>query len=84
VLSTPELLLDECNYGPAVDLWSVGCIMTEMWTRVPILQGNTEQGQLKLITDLCGSINPGVWPGVESLPLYNKIELPPGGTRKVC
>ncbi|XP_023702558.1 probable cell division protein kinase ECU11_1290 [Cryptotermes secundus] len=40
----PELLLGECNYGPAVDIWSVGCIMTEMWTRVPILQGNTEQG----------------------------------------
>ncbi|PNF35653.1 hypothetical protein B7P43_G17799 [Cryptotermes secundus] len=46
--------------------------------------GNTEHGQLKLITDLFVSVNRGVWPGVESLPLYNKIELPRGGKRKVC
>ena len=34
----PELLLGERNYGPAVDMWGAGCIMAEMWTRVPILQ----------------------------------------------
>ena len=36
----PELLLGERNYGPAVDMWGAGCIMAEMWTRVPILQVN--------------------------------------------
>ena len=44
----PELLLGEKNYGPAVDVGS-GCIMAEMWTRSPIMQGNTEQHQLTLI-----------------------------------
>ena len=45
----PELLLGERNYGPAVDMWGAGCIMAEMWTRAPIMQGNTEQHQLTLI-----------------------------------
>ena len=30
----------ERNYGPAVDMWGAGCIMAEMWTRVPILQAS--------------------------------------------
>lgn len=30
--------------------------MAEMWTRSPIMQGNTEQHQLTLISQLCGSI----------------------------
>lgn len=34
--------------------------MAEMWTRSPIMQGNTEQHQLTLISQLCGSITPEV------------------------
>lgn len=79
----PELLLGDRNYGPPVDLWGAGCIMAEMWTRSPIMQGNTEPQQLSLISQLCGSITPDVWPGVESLELYNKIELSRGQKRKV-
>jgi cyclin-dependent kinase 9 len=78
----PELLLGERNYGPEVDMWSVGCIMAEMWTRVPIMRGDTEQEQLKLICHLCGTINAEVWPGVTSLKLYNAIELPQEQKRK--
>ena len=79
----PELLLGERNYGPAVDMWGAGCIMAEMWTRSPIMQGSTEQQQITLISQLCGSISPEVWPGVESLELYSKLELPKGQKRKV-
>ncbi len=32
------LFAGERNYGSAVDMWGAGCIMAEMWTRVPILQ----------------------------------------------
>lgn len=79
----PELLLGERNYGPAIDLWGSGCIMAEMWTRSPIMQGSTEQQQLTLITKLCGSMTPEVWPGVERLELYNKMELPRNEKRRV-
>ncbi|RWS26547.1 hypothetical protein B4U80_06221, partial [Leptotrombidium deliense] len=79
----PELLLGERNYGAPVDLWGAGCIMAEMWTRSPIMQGGTEQHQLMLISQLCGSICPEVWPGVEKLELYSKLDLPKGLKRKV-
>lgn len=79
----PELLLGDRNYGPPVDMWGAGCIMAEMWTRSPIMQGNTEQQQLNLISQLCGSFTPEVWPGIEALELYNKMDLMPNQKRKV-
>lgn len=57
--------------------------MAEMWIPTPIMQGATEQQQLTLISQLCGSITPEVWPGVENLSLYSKMELPKGQKRKV-
>jgi cyclin-dependent kinase 9 len=57
--------------------------MAEMWTRAPIMQGSTEQQQITYISQLCGSITPEVWPGVQSLELYTKLDLPKGLKRKV-
>merc|ERR1711868_322293 len=79
----PELLLGERNYGSAVDMWGAGCIMAEMWTRSPIMQGNSDQHQLTLIAQLCGAISTDVWPSVDSLDLYNKVDIPKGVKRRV-
>lgn len=79
----PELLLGDRNYGPPVDMWGAGCIMAEMWTRSPIMQGSTEQQQLTLCAQLCGSFTTDVWPGLEKLELYHKMELPQNHKRKV-
>ena len=79
----PELLLGDRNYGPPVDLWGAGCIMAEMWTRSPIMQGDSDQQQLHLISQLCGSITTDVWPGVENLEFYPKIKLLKGQKRRV-
>lgn len=79
----PELLLGERNYGPPIDLWGAGCIMAELWTRTPIMQGNTEQHQLTLISHLCGSIGTDVYPGVEKLDLFSKMILPDKQKRRV-
>lgn len=79
----PELLLGERDYGPPIDLWGAGCIMAEMWIRSPIMQGNTEQHQLALIGQLCGSITPEVWPNVDKCELFGKLELVKGHKRKV-
>lgn len=46
-------------------------------------QGESEQKQLTLISNLCGSINPQTWRGVENLPLYGKMELPQNLNRRV-
>ena len=51
--------------------------------RVWLTKGNTEQHQLTLICQLCGSIVPDLWPEVEKLELYLKMELPKGQKRKV-
>ena len=72
----PELLLGEKNYGPAIDMWGAGCIFAELFTKSALLKGRTEQNQLYLISRLCGSITPEVWPEVVNQPLYNKFELP--------
>uniref|UniRef100_T1DG48 Putative cyclin-dependent protein kinase n=1 Tax=Cupiennius salei TaxID=6928 RepID=T1DG48_CUPSA len=79
----PELLLGDRNYGPPIDMWGAGCIMAEMWTRSPIMQGATEQQQLNLICQLCGCINPETFPGVEKLELYNKLDIVKGQKRRV-
>ncbi|CAB3996867.1 mitochondrial-processing peptidase subunit alpha-like [Paramuricea clavata] len=79
----PELLLGERDYGPPIDIWGAGCIIAEMWTRTPIMQGSTEPHQLTLISHLCGSICPEVWPGVEQMELYEKMTLAQGLKRRV-
>ena len=47
------------------------------------MQGSTEQHQLQLISQLCGSITRDIWPGVDNLELFTKLELPAGQKRKV-
>ena len=38
----PELLLGATYYGVAVDLWSSGCILGELYAGKPIMPGRTE------------------------------------------
>ncbi|KAK6119923.1 hypothetical protein DH2020_046337 [Rehmannia glutinosa] len=51
----PEILVSCDNYGPAVDMWSVGCILAEILGRKPIFQGTSSLHQLKLIVTVLGS-----------------------------
>ncbi|KHN36642.1 Putative serine/threonine-protein kinase [Glycine soja] len=57
----PELLLGASNYGVAVDLWSTGCILGELYRSRPILPGKTEVEQLHRIFKLCGSPSEDYW-----------------------
>ncbi|RVW41852.1 Cyclin-dependent kinase C-1 [Vitis vinifera] len=41
----PELLLGTTRYGPAVDMWSVGCIFAELLHGKPIFPGKDEVGR---------------------------------------
>ena len=47
------------------------------------LLGTSEQHQLDLISHLCGSIEPSVWPGVVKLPFYSKMKLAQNERRRV-
>lgn len=48
---SPEVLL-QCSYATAVDLWSYGCILAELFTRRALFPGRTESEQLHLIFQL--------------------------------
>ncbi|KAK3001222.1 hypothetical protein RJ639_020719 [Escallonia herrerae] len=70
----PELLLGATKYGPAVDMWSVGCIFAELLQGKPVLTGKNEPEQLNKIYELCGSPDEINWPGVSGIPWYNKFK----------
>ncbi|RXM31881.1 Cyclin-dependent kinase 12 [Acipenser ruthenus] len=70
----PELLLGEERYTPAIDVWSCGCILGELFTKKPIFQANQELAQLELISRLCGSPCPAAWPDVIKLPYFNTMK----------
>ncbi|KAL5648776.1 hypothetical protein ACJX0J_039585, partial [Zea mays] len=51
----PELLLGATDYAAAVDMWSTGCIVAELFAGKPIMPGRTEVEQIHKIFKLCGS-----------------------------
>ena len=50
----PELLLQLRKYTTAIDMWGVGCVFGEMFKHKPILTGDTDLNQAKLIFELLG------------------------------
>lgn len=64
----PELLLGDVHYGPAVDMWSLGCVLGEMYFRAPILAGDSDRDQLSKIFQRCGPLNQETFPGWDALP----------------
>ena len=49
----PEVIL-RIPYSEKVDIWSLGCILAELYTGEPLFPGNSEQEQLEFIMELCG------------------------------
>lgn len=61
----PELLLGMIDYTTKIDMWSVGCIVAEMFRRSSFLKGRNEAHQLELIYKVCGTPNTQDWPNLE-------------------
>lgn len=66
----PEILLGSKIYACPVDMWSVGCIFSEMATLTPLFPGDSEIDELYKIFRVLGTPNESVWPGVTKLPDY--------------
>ena len=79
----PELLLGEERYGPAVDIWSCGCILGELFRRKPLFLGTTELLQYELISRTCGTPQPSNWPDVITLPHFNNFKVKKVHRRKL-
>jgi len=54
----PELLLSCAGYTKSIDVWSVGCILAELLTRLPLFPGKNHVDQLNLISSLVGTPTP--------------------------
>jgi dual specificity tyrosine-phosphorylation-regulated kinase 2/3/4 len=50
---SPEVILG-MTYGMAIDMWSVGCILAELYTGYPLFPGENEQEQLACIMEVFG------------------------------
>ncbi|KAJ5888149.1 hypothetical protein N7495_008190, partial [Penicillium taxi] len=50
---SPEVILG-MSYGMPIDMWSLGCIMAELFTGYPIFPGENEQEQLACIMEVFG------------------------------
>ena len=50
----PELLCGNETYGPAIDLWSVGCILAEMLGKTALFPGRDVLTQLRLVVTTVG------------------------------
>lgn len=67
----------KCRCGAYVCIISVliffycSCILGELYTKKPLFQGNSEMVQLDVISRVCGTPCPEIWPDVVHLPLYN-------------
>ncbi|KAI8388913.1 kinase-like domain-containing protein [Radiomyces spectabilis] len=70
----PELLLGATAYGPAVDIWSVGCIMLEFFTGKPIFNGTDEISQLERIYKTMGTPTVENWPTLSELPWFELLK----------
>lgn len=56
---SPEVILG-ASYTTAIDMWSLGCVLVELFTGEPLFPGTTEHDQMCRIVELCGVPNDGM------------------------
>jgi serine/threonine protein kinase len=70
----PEILIGCRCYTTAIDIWSIGCIFSEMITTFPLFSGSSEMDVILNIFQKLGTPNAETWPEFASFE-YPK-ELP--------
>lgn len=59
----PDVLLGSTAYSTPIDMWSIGCIMAELYLNgTPLFPGRNAQDQLKKIFKLLGTPTHEEWP----------------------
>lgn len=54
----PELLVGDTQYGPAVDVWAIGCVFAELLSGQALWPGKSDVDQLYLIKKTLGDLIP--------------------------
>ena len=73
----PELLLGVEEYGVAVDLWSAGVVLCELWRLVPMFPGHSQIETLFFIFQRLGTPSPADWPQLHRMPYWNGEQMTP-------
>jgi cell division cycle 2-like len=66
------------KYSTPVDVWSIGCIMAEMFTGRALFSGSSDADQLDCIFKALGTPDESIFPGIVDLPDY-KVGWGAGG-----
>ncbi|KAF9888648.1 negative regulator of the PHO system [Aspergillus nanangensis] len=66
----PDVLLGSRSYNTSIDIWSVGCILAEMYMGRALFPGSNNEDQLRRIFRIMGTPDERTWPGVSQLPEY--------------
>lgn len=66
----PELLLLNSRYTEAIDVWSVGCFIAEMFIGKPLFMGRSDSEQLPCIMERLGVPTEENWPKVTTMKGY--------------
>ncbi|KAJ3336298.1 hypothetical protein HDU91_001830, partial [Kappamyces sp. JEL0680] len=61
---SPDVLMGSKNYNSSIDIWSIGCIMSEMATGRPLFPGSDIPNQLLKIFSTLGTPTVERWPGL--------------------
>jgi len=69
----PEILLEFADYGPGVDIWSVGCIVAELVKGDILFKGLDKVDQVVSIFRVLGTPRESTWPGVSQSSIYQEI-----------
>ncbi|KAM4706655.1 cyclin-dependent kinase-like 2 [Discoglossus pictus] len=72
----PELLVGDIKYGKAVDVWAIGCLVTEMLTGDPLFPGDSDIDQLYHIVKCQGNLTPRLQELFYKNPLFAGVTLP--------
>jgi len=62
----PEILLGG-KYYYNIDVWSIGCVIVEMFLKKPLFPGDSDTDQIFKIFRISGTPNETNWPGVTQL-----------------
>ncbi|XP_047272343.1 cyclin-dependent kinase-like 2 isoform X8 [Homo sapiens] len=72
----PELLVGDVKYGKAVDVWAIGCLVTEMFMGEPLFPGDSDIDQLYHIMMCLGNLIPRHQELFNKNPVFAGVRLP--------
>lgn len=70
----PELLLGTTDYGLEVDMWGIGCLLVELFTKSAIFQAQDEIQQIISIFEIMGTPSIDEWENLTNLPWYELLK----------